>query len=368
MTYTGTKVDLEIEKIDNNLENPTWPLLIAGPCSAESEEQVMNTARQLLDTKRVSIFRAGIWKPRTRPNMFEGMGEEGLKWMQNVKKELGFKLATEVATAEHIDLALKYGIDVLWVGARTSANPFSVQNIADALSGTDITVLVKNPVNPDLQLWIGALERLNKAGIKKLAAIHRGFSSHERSVFRNAPMWNIPIELKAACPGLPIICDPSHICGNTELIPFIAQKALDMDMDGMMIESHINPSCALSDAKQQLTPKELGRLIYDLMLRSKSPLGKSEDEELMKLRNEIDKIDDDVFQSLSLRMKTSAMIGKYKRDNSIKILQMDRWSDIVHHRISMGQAMGLSEDFIKKFLDLIHQESINIQNTIMNKK
>lgn len=368
MTYTGAKVELEIEKIENNLENPAWPLLIAGPCSAETEEQLMTTAVQLKATKRVSVFRAGIWKPRTRPNMFEGMGEEGLKWMQTVKKETGLPIATEVATPEHIELALKYGVDMLWVGARTSANPFSVQNIADALKGTKIAVLVKNPVNPDVQLWIGALERLNKAGITRLAAIHRGFSTHEQSVFRNAPMWNIPIELKAACPNLPIICDPSHICGNTELIPFIAQKSLDMDMDGLMIESHNNPSCALSDAKQQLTPKQYGELIYDLMLRNSKPMTGEATNLLDKFRKEIDGLDDDIIQKLSLRMKTSAKIGVYKKENNVKILQMDRWADIVRQRVNMGQAMGLSEDFMKKFLDMIHQESINIQANIMNKK
>jgi chorismate mutase len=367
MTYTGTKVELEIEKIPNELENPEWPLLIAGPCSAESEEQLIDTALRLKATKRISVFRAGIWKPRTRPNSFEGIGVKGLPWMQEVKKATGLRIATEVANAEHVELALKYGVDVLWIGARTSANPFSVQEIADSLKGVDIAVLIKNPVNPDTELWIGALERINKAGIRKLAAIHRGFSSHEKSIFRNTPMWNIPIELKSACPDLPIICDPSHICGNTELIPFISQKALDMDVDGLMIESHNNPSCAWSDAKQQLTPEQYGELIYGLLLRSVSMKGEAQTI-LSKLREDIDHLDDDIIQKLSLRMKISDKIGQYKKENNVTILQMDRWKNIVSNRINMGKAMGLSESFLKQYLDLIHQESINRQSEVMNEK
>jgi chorismate mutase len=367
MTYTGAKVELEIEQIPNELENPEWPLLIAGPCSAESEEQVIDTAQRLKATKRISVFRAGIWKPRTRPNSFEGIGVKGLPWMQEAKKVTGLRIATEVANAEHVELSLKYGVDILWIGARTSANPFSVQEIADSLKGVDVSVLIKNPVNPDTELWIGALERINKAGVKKLAAIHRGFSSHEKSIFRNAPMWNIPIELKSACPNLPIICDPSHICGNTELIPFISQKALDMDVDGLMIESHCNPSCAWSDAKQQLTPEQYGELIYGLLLRSVSMKGEAQTA-LSQLREDIDRLDDDIIQKLSLRMKISNKIGQYKKENNITILQMERWNDIVANRISMGKAMGLSESFLKTYLDLIHQESINIQSSVMNRK
>ncbi|MDR2424388.1 MAG: bifunctional 3-deoxy-7-phosphoheptulonate synthase/chorismate mutase type II [Prevotellaceae bacterium] len=368
MTYTGTKISIDIERIPNELENADWPLLIAGPCSAESEEQLVDTAVKLKNTKRVSFFRAGIWKPRTRPNSFEGIGVKGLPWMQTVKKETGFRIATEVANAEHVELALKYGVDLLWVGARTSANPFSVQEIADALKGSDVAVLVKNPVNPDVELWIGALERISKAGIKKLGAIHRGFSSYEKSVFRNLPMWNIPIELKAACPDLPIVCDPSHICGNTELIPFIAQKSLDMEVNGLMIEVHNNPGCAWSDAKQQLTPDQYGDLIYGLLLRSTSPMQNQAPTALSKMREEIDLLDDEIIQKLSLRMKISEKIGQYKKENNVTILQMDRWSSIVGNRLNMGKAMGLSEDFLKKYLDLIHQESINIQSDVMNKR
>jgi chorismate mutase len=367
MTYTGAKVELEIEKIPNELENPEWPLLIAGPCSAESEEQLIDTARRLKATKRISVFRAGIWKPRTRPNSFEGIGVKGLPWMQTVKKETGLRIATEVANAEHVELALKYGVDILWIGARTSANPFSVQEIADSLKGVDVAVLIKNPVNPDTELWIGALERIKKAGVRKLAAIHRGFSSHEKSVFRNSPMWNIPIELKSACPELPIICDPSHICGNTELIPFISQKALDMDIDGLMIESHNNPTSAWSDAKQQLLPEQYGELIYGLLLRSVSMKG--EDQSILsELRNDIDRLDDEIIQKLSLRMKISSKIGQYKKENNVTILQMDRWKNIVNNRINMGKAMGLSENFLKQYLDLVHQESINVQSNVMNEK
>ena len=366
MTYTGAKVEIEVENIPNNLENPDWPLLIAGPCSAESEEQLIDIAKRLVATKRVSMFRAGIWKPRTRPNAFEGVGVKGLPWMQTVKKETGLRIATEVANAEHAELALKYGVDMLWIGARTSANPFSVQEIADSLKGTDVAVFVKNPVNPDTELWIGALERISKAGIKKIGAIHRGFSSHEKSVFRNAPMWNIPIELRAACPQLPIICDPSHITGNAELIPFISQKALDMNANGLMIEVHNNPSCAWSDAKQQITPEQYGELIYSLLLRYVSPMSGDAQTKLAKLREEIDHLDDEIIQKLSLRMEISAKIGLYKKENNVTILQMNRWNDIVSQRINMGKAMGLSEYFLKKYLDLVHQESINIQSNIMN--
>lgn len=367
MTYNTPEVNLEIEKIPSGLDNPDLPLLIAGPCSAESEEQVMDVARQLKATKRISIFRAGVWKPRTRPNMFEGVGKVALEWLQNVKTETGLRVATEVATTEHVEQALKYGIDVLWVGTRTATNPFSIQAIADALAGTNATVLVKNPLSPDVQLWIGALERINRAGIKQLAAIHRGFASIEKTIFRNAPMWNIPIELKAACPNLPIICDPSHICGNTELIPMVAQKALDMDMDGLMIECHNKPECALSDAKQQLTPVQYQQLITSLILR-KPTLNQSVDNVLNVLRKEIDEFDDEMIHKLALRMKTVEKIGEYKLENDITILQMNRWKDILEQRITQGELMGLNKSFLKQFLELIHQESINIQTNIMNKK
>lgn len=360
-------IQLDLEPLENHLPNKRWPILIAGPCSAESEQQLMDTALQLQSIGKVSVFRAGIWKPRTRPGMFEGVGETGLAWMQAVKKETGFPIATEVATPKHVELCLKHDFDVLWVGARTTPNPFSVQDIADALKGSNITVLVKNPINPDLQLWLGALERINKAGIRRLGVIHRGFSAFEETVFRNQPMWTLPIELRRILPNLPIIADPSHIAGNRELIPFVAQKALDLGMDGMMIESHINPDVALSDKQQQLTPSALGKIILDLVLRDPSSVNIEFQNKLEKLRAQIDQLDEEIIQKLSQRMKTAAQIGQYKKDNNVMILQVNRWDEILQKRIAMARAMGLSEEFMRKMLQLIHNESISIQTEIMNK-
>ena len=358
------KIDLNITPIENNLENPKWPLLIAGPCSAESEEQMVDTATKLKASKRISYFRAGVWKPRTRPGMFEGVGEIGLKWMQTVKKETGLLTACEIATPEHAELALKYGIDMLWVGARTSVNPFAVQDIADCIKGSNVAVLVKNPVNPDLQLWIGALERINGAGITRLAAIHRGFSSYEKIPFRNDPMWKIAIELKTICPNLPIINDPSHIAGVRELVPLIAQKALNLDMDGLMVEVHNNPSIAKSDAKQQLLPEDYAQMIYDLQLRETSVSMRMEPTELEMYRQEIDSIDEMIIQKLARRMELSRNIGRYKKDNSLMVLQMDRWEEILKNRISMGVAMNINAKFMKEFLEMLHEESINLQTEI----
>jgi len=361
------KVELKLNKIDNYLSNKRWPILISGPCSAETEEQVMATAQGLAAIKKVSIFRAGIWKPRTRPGAFEGVGEPGLLWLQNVKKETGLPVATEVANAQHVELCLKYGIDVLWVGARTTPNPFSIQEIADAMKGTDITLLVKNPVNPDIQLWLGALERFNKAGITKLGAIHRGVSNYEKSSFRNLPMWSMAIELKRLLPELPIICDPSHIAGNRELIPFIAQKALDLDMNGLMIESHINPDCAWSDAKQQVTPNQLADIIIDLVLRDTESKNKDFMTQLESLRKQIDEFDEEIISKISLRMQAACKIGEYKRDNNVTILQVTRWEEILKKRVDFAKALGLSEKFTSNYLSLIHSESIRIQTEIMNK-
>jgi len=360
------KIQLDIEPLDNKLSNKKWPFLIAGPCSAETEEQVISTAKELVKLGKVSAYRAGIWKPRTRPGMFEGVGEIGLQWMQNAKKETGMMLATEVANVEHVEACLKYGIDILWVGARSTANPFTVQSIADALKGTGTTVFVKNPVNPDLQLWIGALERINRAGIKKLGAIHRGFSPFQKMVFRNDPTWSIPLELKTLCPNLPIICDPSHITGNRELIGFMSQKALDLDMDGLMIESHLNPDAALSDAAQQLTPRDLDRVIFDLVLRE--PISNNQEfrTQLDTLRSEIDQLDEDIIQKLSSRMRIARKIGEYKKANDVTIFQMNRWEQLMEARIAIGSAMGLSEQFMKGMLQHIHQESIRIQTEVMN--
>ncbi|MDR3189425.1 MAG: bifunctional 3-deoxy-7-phosphoheptulonate synthase/chorismate mutase type II [Prevotellaceae bacterium] len=360
------KFDLTLSPIANHLENPRWPVLIAGPCSAESEEQLLDTARQLKASKRISYFRAGVWKPRTRPGSFEGMGEVALKWLQTVKQETGLRTAVEIATTEHVELALKYGVDVLWVGARTSVNPFSVQNIADSIRGCKVMVLVKNPVNPDLQLWLGALERINRAGITQLAAIHRGFSAYEKSVYRNEPVWNMAIELKTLCPALPVICDPSHIAGKRDLVPLVAQKALDLNMDGLMVEVHNNPCVAKSDAEQQLLPDDYARMIYALQLREIIPTKPELRSELEAYRQQIDILDDAIFQSLARRMSISQKIGRYKKDHNLMVLQLYRWEEILEKRCGLATAMGLSNSFTKRLLELIHEESINLQTEIMN--
>lgn len=361
------KKELELESIKSWMPGITRPLIISGPCSAETENQMVTTAKQLAATGKVHVLRAGIWKPRTRPGQFEGAGEEGLKWLVQAKNETGLPITTEVATAAHVEQCLKYGVDILWVGARSTVNPFSVQEIADALKGVDIPVLVKNPVNPDLELWLGGLERLNKAGIKKLAAIHRGFSSSEKGPFRNAPMWNMAIELKTRVPELDIICDPSHISGTRELIPLIAQKALDLDMAGLMIESHIHPDAAWSDAKQQVTPAVLGNIIENLVVRTPSTDNKSFKDTLTILREQIDHLDDEIMQKLASRMKISEKIGQYKKENNVTILQVSRWEEIVQTRITLGRAMGLSKEFTSELLKLIHNESIQVQTKVMNK-
>jgi len=322
------------------------------------EEQTIATARLVAATGKVHLLRAGIWKPRTRPGQYEGAGEPGLVWLVKAGKEVGLPVATEVANAAHVDACLKAGVDVLWVGARSTVNPFSVQEIADAVKGVDIPVLVKNPVNPDLELWIGALERLRKAGISKLAAIHRGFSSFEKGPFRNAPMWEIPIELKTRFPNLDIICDPSHITGNRDLIALISQKALDMNMAGLMIESHITPDDAWSDAKQQVTPAVLGKIVSELIVRSALSDDDSFATDLAMLREKIDRIDDDLLAKIAARMKISEVVGKYKRDNNVTVLQVKRWEEIIRTRVAMAKVLGLSEDFTRELLKLIHIESI----------
>lgn len=361
------KKELELEPIKQWMPGAARPLIISGPCSAETENQMVTTAKQLAATGKVHVLRAGIWKPRTRPGQFEGAGEEGLKWLMQAKKETGLPVTTEVATPEHVELCLKSGVDILWVGARTTVNPFSVQAIADALKGVDIPVMVKNPVNPDLELWIGALERLNKAGIKKLVAIHRGFSSSEKGPFRNAPMWNMGIDLKTRIPELDIICDPSHISGTRELIPLISQKALDLDMAGLMIESHIHPDAAWSDAKQQVTPAVLGNIVEALVARTPSSDNKTFKDTLTILREQIDQLDDEIMQKLASRMKISEKIGAYKKENNVTILQVSRWEEVIQTRITLGRAMGLSNEFTEDLLKLIHNESIQVQTKIMNK-
>ena len=360
------KLNLNIQPLSTWFPETSQPLLIAGPCSAETEEQLLSTAHLLAKTGKVSVLRAGIWKPRTRPGEFEGIGNIGLNWLKKAKAETGLPTAVEVANAKHVEEALAADVDILWVGARSTVNPFTVQEIADALKGVDVPVMVKNPVNPDLSLWIGALERINGAGITKLAAIHRGFSSFEKSAFRNEPMWELAIQLRTLCPELPIINDPSHICGNRELIPYIAQKALDLDMQGLMIESHIDPSLAWTDAKQQLTPTALSELVGRLSLRKPEFKDAELVDKLAELRNQIDKIDDLIIQKMAERMGIVEKIGQYKRDNGVTILQVSRWDEIIEKRSDFAKALKLDLNFVGKLLELIHSESIRKQTEIMN--
>ena len=337
-------------------------IIISGPCSVESEEQILATAQALAQIPQVTMLRGGIWKPRTRPDAFEGRGEQGLVWLREAKQVTGLPVITEVATPEHVELALKYDVDALWVGARTVVNPFSVQQLADALQGADIPVFIKNPVAPDLQLWIGAFERFQNAGVTKLAAIHRGFSYYKESPYRNAPMWEIPIELTQRL-NVPIITDVSHICGNRELLQATAQKALDLATDGLMIECHINPEAALTDAKQQITPEELKTLLAGLTFRSKQSCHVERD--LAGLRSEIDDIDAELLQLLARRMSVSAQIGEYKKQNNVTVVQMDRWKKILADHVSTGADLGLSEEMITEIFEAIHQESIERQSRIM---
>jgi len=343
------------------------PLVMSGPCSAESEEQVMETSIQLKNAG-IKIFRAGIWKPRTRPSAFEGVGKEGLPWLKRVKEELKMYTATEVANVKHVYDALKAGIDMLWLGARTTANPFAVQEIADALKGVDIPILIKNPINPDVELWIGAFERLNQAGITKLAAIHRGFSLYSKTLYRNHPQWEIPIELKRRIPDLPIITDPSHICGSRDLLFEVSQRAMDLDFDGLIIETHCHPDKALSDAQQQITPGDLQKLLSRLILRKANIESNALLSTLEELRHEIDKYDDRLVEIFELRMAVARKIGLYKKNNNITILQTTRWDEILKHRIDQAAQKGLSEEFIIKVFRAIHEESINHQTRVMNEQ
>ena len=344
------------------------PSVIAGPCSAESEEQVMETAKGLRDMG-INVFRAGIWKPRTHPGCFEGVGSEGLRWMQKAKKEYGLKIATEVASEKHVFECLKFGVDLVWIGARTTANPFLVQEIADALKDTDIPVLVKNPANPDLDLWIGALERLNRAGIKKLGIIHRGFSTFDKIQYRNDPQWQVAIELRNRFPELPFFVDPSHMAGCKDYIREISQRSLDLGFEGLMIESHCNPSVALSDSRQQLTPAELSDLLYNQITvkdkDSDSPIWK---ENIDQLRAKIDIIDENILYALGSRMKISRKIGEFKRDSNIAILQTSRWDAVLAKVIEKGGEYGLTEDFIKAVFNAIHEASVEVQNEVISGK
>jgi len=344
------------------------PSVVAGPCSAESEEQVMETARGLKEMG-INVYRAGIWKPRTHPGSFEGAGTPGLKWLQKAKKEYGLKIATEVASEKHVFECLKFGVDLVWLGARTTANPFLVQEIADALKDTDIPVLVKNPVNPDLDLWIGALERLNRAGIKKLGVIHRGFSTFEKIQYRNDPQWQVAIELRSRHPELPFFVDPSHMAGCKDFIQEISQRSLDLGFEGLMIESHCNPSVALSDAKQQLTPAELSDLLYkQIKVRDADSDAKEWKENIDQLRAKIDIIDENILYTLGSRMKISRQIGEYKKNNNIAILQTSRWDAVLAKVVAKGKEYGLPENFITDVFNAIHEASVEAQNEIISGK
>ncbi|MEL1255115.1 bifunctional 3-deoxy-7-phosphoheptulonate synthase/chorismate mutase type II [Flavobacterium sp. DGU38] len=347
---------------DFNLDHP---LVIAGPCSAETEDQVLKIAHELKDSK-VSVFRAGIWKPRTRPGGFEGVGEIGLKWLQKAKAETGLLMGTEVATAAHCKLALEHDIDVLWVGARTTANPFAVQEIADTLKGTDKIVLVKNPVNPDLALWLGGVERLHMAGIEKLGVIHRGFSTYEKTKYRNIPEWQIAIELQNKFPDLPLIIDPSHITGDRKMIFEVTQEALDLNYDGMIIETHIDPDNAWSDAAQQVTPDTLKQIIKDLTIRKTDDTTDEYSQKMTKLRANIDVLDANLLELLGKRMKVADEIGQVKKDANVAILQNNRWNEILGKMILEGEKKGLTEEFVLKLFKAIHQESIGHQEKIFN--
>ncbi len=354
-------MELELEPLKLPSDNKR-PFVMAGPCSAETEEQVMTTAMQLA-AKGCKMFRAGVWKPRTKPGGFEGNGDAALPWMKAVKEQTGMLIATEVATPEHVELAMKYGVDILWVGARTSANPFAMQALADALRGADVPVFVKNPVNPDLELWIGAMERINQAGIKRMAAIHRGFSSYDKKIYRNLPMWQIPIELHRRMPDLPIICDPSHIGGSRELIAPLCQQAMDLGFEGLIVESHCEPDKAWSDAKQQVTPDVLDYILSLIVVRDETV----STEGIGQLRKQIDEIDNQLMDLLSKRMRVCREIGQYKKEHNMTILQSARYSEILEKRGAQGTLCGMGADFVAKVFENIHEESVKQQLEIINK-
>ena len=353
---------MELESILLPGIEPKRPIIIAGPCSAETEEQVMQTATELAN-RGIRIFRAGFWKPRTKPGGFEGGGEPGLAWLQRVKQETGMYVTTEVATAKHVEAALNAGMDMLWIGARTCANPFAMQEIADALVGVDIPVLVKNPVNPDLELWIGGMERLNNAGVKRMAAIHRGFSSYDKKIYRNLPQWHIPIELRRRIPNLPIFCDPSHIGGKRELIASLSQQAMDLGFDGLLVERHCNPDCAWSDAAQQETPDVLAYILNLLVIRKE----KQSTENLNELRTQIDECDNNIIEILAKRMRICREIGTFKKEHAMTILQTGRYNAILEKRGAHGELCGMSADFMRTIFEAIHGESVRQQMEIINK-
>jgi len=357
---------IDINPIKAWLPHIDNPLLIAGPCSLETEEQTLETARLLAKDKRVFAFRGGIWKPRTRPGSFEGVGSVGLQWLQKVKQETGLPVGTEVANAQHTEEALKAGLDILWIGARSTASPFVVQEIADVVKGTDSVVMIKNPVNPDVQLWMGAIERISQAGIKNIVAIHRGFTPFRETKYRNYPNWKTVIELKRTMPNVPIICDPSHIAGTREYLLEISQKAFDMGLDGLMVESHRDPSCALSDAGQQLTPADLGKMLDKLVIRHENVNNPDFENQLDLLRSRIDAIDSEMLELLSSRVEIVKQIGQYKKDNNVTALQINRWTQLMENRVNLGKNLNLNETFVKILFQLIHEDSVRMQTEIMD--
>ena len=354
-------MELNLQPLNLSSDNDR-PFVIAGPCSAETEDQVMSTALELA-RKGCHNYRAGVWKPRTKPGGFEGKGEEALGWLRQVKVETGMCITTEVAKPEHVELCLKYGIDILWIGARTSANPFAMQDLADSLRGVDIPVFVKNPVNPDLELWIGAMERINQAGVKRLAAIHRGFSSYDQKIYRNLPMWQIPMELHRRIPHLPLICDPSHIGGRRDLIAPLCQQAMDLGFDGLIIESHCNPDAAWSDAKQQIAPDVLDYILSLLVVRDEH----STTEGITLLRKQIDELDNDLMELLAKRMRVCREIGQYKKEHNMTVYQANRYNEILEKRGAQGSLMGMDANFIAKVFEGVHEESVRQQMEIINK-
>jgi chorismate mutase len=355
----------QLNQINQNSLIKKKGLVIAGPCSAESEEQLIQTAIDLANTGKVDMIRAGIWKPRTNPGGFEGVGTKGLPWLLKAKQITGLPTSVEVATAKHVEDALSFDVDVLWIGARTTVNPFSVQQIADALRGTKKTVLIKNPVSPDIKLWIGAIERLQKVGIEDIGLIHRGFTSYGNTEYRNVPMWQIPIEMKRLFPNMPIICDPSHICGNRTGLLSVSQKSVDLDFDGLIIESHYEPDSALTDKSQQITPAALKDLLDQLIYKLASSTEATFVKKLGNLREQINHLDEELLSLISTRMKVAKEIGEIKKEGKITVLQSNRYNEIMDRAIKKGNEVGLSEDFIKSYLEAIHIESIRIQNSIL---
>ena len=361
-------LELDLLPLSSWMPETPYPLLIAGPCSLETEEQALSTARELAKDPRVHVIRGGVWKPRTRPGTFEGIGSIGLEWLQKIKAETGLMVGTEVANAQHTEEALKADIDVLWIGARSTTSPFVIQEIADVLKGSDKVVMVKNPMNPDLSLWMGALERLHAVGMKKLVGIHRGFTPYQETKYRNYPGWKTYIELRRSMPNLPIICDPSHIAGKREYVGEISQKAFDMGFDGLMIESHIDPSCALSDAAQQFTPSDLGKLIDKLVIRQQNIDDMEFGTKLDQLRSRIDALDTELMEILSARSEIVNQIAEYKKANNVMALQINRWSQMMNARVDTAKKLDLNETFIKILFQLIHEDSVRQQTELIDKE